>query len=137
MLGLVNHQIAASRKEKPHFAVFPQSVTVLRTNRVHSVVDGGCLPICCVNLKDLEISMKYTQRNANAAIALLAHSDEQPELLPAVGEGTSTTALVRRARIIRSLIKTRAMMQETRNRSSELQSALERFKERKAKIAGG
>ncbi len=81
--------------------------------------------------------MKYTQRNANAAIALLAHSDEKHESLPAVGEDTSTTALVRRARIIRSLIKTRAMMQETRNRSSELQSALERFKERKAKIAGG
>jgi hypothetical protein len=81
--------------------------------------------------------MKYTQHNANAVIALLARSNEQHDLLPAVNEGSSTTDLVRRARIIRSLIKTRAMMHETRNRSAELQNALERFKDKKAKIVGG
>ncbi|MDR3389803.1 MAG: hypothetical protein P4L92_22410 [Rudaea sp.] len=85
----------------------------------------------------LEIGMKYTKRNAATAIALLAHSSQQHESLPAVGESTSTTELIRRARIVRSLIKTRAMLQETRNRSTELQNAIERFKERKAKIAGG
>jgi len=54
-----------------------------------------------------------------------------------VSENTSTTELVRRARIVRSLIKTRAMLQETRNRSAELQNALERYKDKKAKIATG
>ena len=81
--------------------------------------------------------MNYTRRNATAAVALLAHTNQQNDLLPAVGEGTSTTELVRRARIVRSLIKTRAMLQETRNRSAELQNALERFKDRKAKISNG
>jgi len=82
--------------------------------------------------------MKYTKRNADAVIALLAHADQEPEsLLPAVSENTSTTELVRRARIVRSLIKTRAMLQETRNRSAELQNALDRFKDKKAKIANG
>lgn len=81
--------------------------------------------------------MEYTKRNAAAAVALLAHTSQEHDLLPAVNENTSTTELVRRARIIRSLIKTRAMLQETRNRSAELQNALERFKDRKAKIASG
>jgi hypothetical protein len=81
--------------------------------------------------------MKYTQPNAAAAISLLAHTSQQHDSLPAVSEDTSTTDLVRRARIIRSLIKTRAMMQETRNRSAELQNALERFKDKKTKIANG
>jgi hypothetical protein len=85
----------------------------------------------------VEIKMDYTKRNAAAAVALLAHTNQQHGLLPAVNENTSTTELVRRARIIRSLIKTRAMLQETRTRSAELQSALERFKDRKAKIASG
>jgi hypothetical protein len=81
--------------------------------------------------------MNYTRRNATAVVALLAHTSQDHDLLPDVGEGTSTTELVRRARIVRSLIKTRAMLQETRNRSAELQNALERFKDRKAKISNG
>ena len=43
----------------------------------------------------------------------------------------------RRARIVRSLIRMRAMMQETRNKSNELKNAIERFKDRKEKIANG
>ena len=39
-----------------------------------------------------------------------------------------------RAQIVRRLIKTRAMLQESRNRSAELQDALERFKHQQAKI---
>ena len=39
-----------------------------------------------------------------------------------------------RAQIIRRLIKTRAMLQESRNRSAELQDALERFKYQQSKI---
>jgi hypothetical protein len=81
--------------------------------------------------------MKFTKRNADAVIALLAHTDQPYESMPAVSENTSTTELVRRARIVRSLIKTRAMLQETRNRSAELQNALERYKDKKAKIATG
>jgi len=40
------------------------------------------------------------------------------------------------ARILRRLLKTRAMLQESRNRSAELQGALERFKYQQAKIVG-
>ena len=40
------------------------------------------------------------------------------------------------AQILRRLLKTRAMLQESRNRSAELQGALERFKYQQAKIAG-
>jgi len=40
------------------------------------------------------------------------------------------------AEILRRLLKTRAMLQESRNRSAELQSALERFKYEQSKIAG-
>jgi hypothetical protein len=54
-----------------------------------------------------------------------------------MSEDTSSTDLVRRARIIRRLIKMRAMVQETRNKSAELHDAIERFKDRKAKIANG
>jgi hypothetical protein len=86
-------------------------------------------------VRHLEVNMKYTQTNAAAAIALLAHAKQPSDALYAVGEDTSTTDVVRRARIVRSLLKMRAMMHETRNRSAELQSALERFNERKAKIA--
>jgi hypothetical protein len=39
-----------------------------------------------------------------------------------------------RAQIVRRLIKARAMLQESRNRSAELQGALERFKYAQAKI---
>ncbi len=38
--------------------------------------------------------------------------------------------------ILRRLLKTRAMLQESRNRSAELQSALERFKYQQSKIGG-
>jgi hypothetical protein len=88
-------------------------------------------------LEHLEIKMKYNRLNASAAIALLSHSSVPVGSLPAVSENTSTTELVRRARIARSLIKMRAMMQETRTRSSQLQDAIERFKDRKAKISNG
>ena len=43
----------------------------------------------------------------------------------------------RRARILTTLLKTRAMLQETRNRSAELKCALELFKYRQSKIANG
>ncbi len=81
--------------------------------------------------------MKYSRDNAVAALALLAHSNERHESMPVMPEDTSTTDLVRRARIVRSLVKTRAMLQETRNRSAELQEAIERFKQRQAKIVNG
>jgi len=58
--------------------------------------------------------------------------------VPAVaGEVPPTSDESNRARIIRSLIKTRARLQETRNRSAELQSALEVFKHKQAQIGGG
>lgn len=80
--------------------------------------------------------MNYTQSNAAAAIALLAHASEQDEaLLPAMGDETSTTDVVRRARIVRQLVKMRAMVQETRRRSAEWKSALERFKAKQTRIA--
>jgi hypothetical protein len=81
--------------------------------------------------------MKFTRANAATAVALLTRTDEQHESLPAMSEDTSSTDLVRRARIIRRLIKMRAMVQETRNKSAELHDAIERFKDRKAKIANG
>ena len=69
--------------------------------------------------------MKHTQYEVAAAAALPASED------PAKLEVSN------RAKIIRSLIKTRAMLQETRNRSAELQCALELFKYKKAKLDGG
>lgn len=68
--------------------------------------------------------MKDTQHHA--AYAALA----------AASEAVSTSDESNRARIIRSLIKTRARLQETRNRSAELKSALELFKYKKAQIGG-
>jgi len=41
-----------------------------------------------------------------------------------------------KAQILRRLLKTRAMLQESRNSSAELQTALERFKYQQSKIAG-
>jgi hypothetical protein len=69
--------------------------------------------------------MKDTQHDA-AAAELAAASEVPPD-----GDESN------RARIIRSLIKTRAKLQETRNRSAELQSALELFKHKQAQIGGG
>lgn len=39
--------------------------------------------------------------------------------------------------IMRRLLKMRAMMQETRNKSAELKGALDRFKDRQSKISNG
>ena len=50
---------------------------------------------------------------------------------------TSSGEAARRSQILQRLIKTRAMLQETRNRSEELQCALERFKFQQKKIANG
>ena len=69
--------------------------------------------------------MNDTQRDAAAAA------------LAAASEGPSTGDESNRARIIRSLLKTRARLQETRNRSAELQSALEMFKHKQSQIGGG
>lgn len=83
------------------------------------------------------MNLKFTRRDATAAVALLSHTPQQHGSLSAMGEDTSTTELVRRANIMRRLIKTRAMMHETRNKVAELQNAIERFKERKAKMSNG
>ena len=69
--------------------------------------------------------MNDTQHDA-AAAALAAASE-----VPSTGDESN------RARIVRSLLKTRARLQETRNRSAELQSALETFKNKQARIGGG
>lgn len=81
--------------------------------------------------------MKYSQRNATTAISLLVHGENVDTPLPELGDDTSTSDVVRRARIVRKLIRMRAMLHETRNKSDELKSAIERFKERKAKISSG
>ena len=65
--------------------------------------------------------MKFRQ---NAAIRLEA----QPSDAAAVSSNQSE--------IVRRLLKTRAMLQESRNRSAELQNALERFKYQQSKITG-
>jgi hypothetical protein len=72
-----------------------------------------------------EFDMKDAQHEAADAI------------LTAASEVPPASDVSNRARIIRSLIKTRARLQETRNRSAELQSALELFKYKKAQIGGG
>jgi hypothetical protein len=59
------------------------------------------------------------------------------EAVAAPIEDLSTEEGAQRARIVRRLIKVRAMLQESRNRSEELQCALARFKYRQAKIANG
>jgi hypothetical protein len=53
----------------------------------------------------------------------------------AVPMDSSSDGAVRRSEVVQRLIKTRAMLQETRNRSAELQCALERFKYQQKKIA--
>jgi len=74
--------------------------------------------------------MKYTQDH-------VADDAQRVESPTAPVEEISTEEDERRARILRSLIKTRAMLQETRNRSAELKCALELFKYRQSKIANG
>lgn len=78
---------------------------------------------------------EYPKRNAAAAFALLARASRRCEPLPAVDEIKSTAELVQRARMLRSILKTRAMVQELRDRAADLESAIERFKDRKKKIA--
>ena len=58
--------------------------------------------------------------------------------VPAVEPQPPEAAAVRpnQAEILRRLLKTRAMLQESRNRSAELQNALERFKYEQSKITG-
>jgi hypothetical protein len=73
----------------------------------------------------LELEMKDTRHDA-AATALDSASE-----VPSTGDESN------RARIIRTLLKTRARLQETRNRSAELQSALETFKHKQAQLGGG
>ena len=63
--------------------------------------------------------------------------DAGAAVLATVNEVPATSDESNRARIIRSLIKTRARLQEARNRSAELQSALEVFKHKQAQIGGG
>lgn len=67
--------------------------------------------------------MKQPQHNVPAPA--------DPAALPADTDETSS-----QAQILRRLLKTRAMLQESRNRSAELQNALERFKFQQSKIAG-
>ena len=67
--------------------------------------------------------MKQTQYSATA--------QADPAATPADIDESSN-----KAQILRRLLKTRAMLQESRNRSAELQSALERFKYQQSKIAG-
>jgi hypothetical protein len=61
---------------------------------------------------------------------------QRDDSLIAPAEDTSEEAM-RRKQVVQRLIKTRAMLQETRNRSAELQCALERFKYQQKKIANG
>jgi len=67
--------------------------------------------------------MKQLHNNATALVDSAA--------TPADTDETSS-----QAQILRRLLKTRAMLQESRNRSAELQGALERFKYQQAKIVG-
>jgi hypothetical protein len=67
----------------------------------------------------------------------VANAVQDAELSAAPNEDLSTEEGAQRARILRRLIKARAMLQESRNRSAELQCALERFKYRQAKISNG
>jgi hypothetical protein len=60
----------------------------------------------------------------------------KPALQTAVAAAASKPDDFTRTKIER-LVKIRAMLQETRNRSAELQTALELFKHRQAKIGGG
>jgi hypothetical protein len=78
-----------------------------------------------VQEKSLEFDMKDIQHDAAAAVLAVASE------MPPISDESN------RARIIRSLIKTRARLQEARNRSAELQSALEVFKHKQAQIGGG
>lgn len=64
--------------------------------------------------------MKHAQQTAAAAASAGSAQDN---------DFTRTT--------VARLLKMRAMLQETRNRSAELQTALEQFKYRQAKIGGG
>ena len=64
--------------------------------------------------------MKHAQQHAAAAANAESAKDD---------EFTRTT--------VARLIKMRAMLQETRNRSAELQSALELFKYKQSRIDGG
>lgn len=76
--------------------------------------------------------MKY---NSGGALAL-AQSRAHDASLP-MDVDSASPDLARRARILRSLRKARAMLQETRNKSAQLQDALERFKQHQSKIAIG
>ena len=55
---------------------------------------------------------------------------------PAIAANTSSKQDDFTRTTIARLLKMRAMLQETRNRSAELQTALEQFKYRQAKIGG-
>jgi hypothetical protein len=80
--------------------------------------------------------MKDSQRNATTAVSLPSDGDNL-ESLPELGADASASDVLRRARIVRKLIRMRAMLHETRSKSDELKNAIERFKERKAKISSG
>ena len=79
--------------------------------------------------------MRYDTRGALAYAQSLMDGDETNDALAPADMDSSNPDLARRARILRSLRKSRAMLQETRNKTAELQEALERFKQRRSKIA--
>ncbi|HET8941279.1 MAG TPA: hypothetical protein VFN13_04750 [Rudaea sp.] len=79
--------------------------------------------------------MRYDTRGALAHAQSLMDGNGHNDPLTATDLDSSSSDLARRARILRSLRKSRAMLQETRNRTAELQEALERFKQRRSKIA--
>ncbi|MEO8801784.1 MAG: hypothetical protein ABI375_00335 [Rudaea sp.] len=81
--------------------------------------------------------MRYDTRGALAHAQALMDGNEHNAITAQTDEDSSSPDLARRARILRSLRKSRAMLQETRSRSAELQEALERFKQRQSKIAIG
>ncbi|MGA9335642.1 MAG: hypothetical protein WBV39_15285 [Rudaea sp.] len=79
--------------------------------------------------------MRYDTRGALAHAQSLMDGGEHSSEVEQPDVDSSSPELARRARILRSLRKSRAMLQETRNRTAELQEALERFKQRQSKIA--
>lgn len=78
--------------------------------------------------------MRYDTRGALAYAQALMDDGEPNDALARMEADSASPDLARRARILRSLRKSRAMLQETRSKSAELQDALERFKQRQSKI---
>lgn len=78
---------------------------------------------------------RHTERNAAACVQLLERASAVCQTLPALSQPLTPAQLEQRARIVRAVLNTRSLLCKLRQRADRLAADLERFKQRRGRIA--